>query len=81
MSDLEKWHRRAVCPGCGWHTEATSLGGVPFLTCCPECGERYSWTSRGRASWSTRSMRWVRPERRLFRPSTWGLEGHWETRA
>ena len=81
MSDIEKWHRRAVCPGCGWHVEATPLGNVPFLACCPECGERYSWTSMGRAHWGTRSMRWVEPQKSLFRPSTWSLEGHWETRS
>lgn len=40
-----RWERRAVCPDCGFHTEANALGAVPFLACCPDCGRRYSWIS------------------------------------
>jgi len=78
MAKPGPWIKHAICPGCGWHTEANSLGAVPFLACCPECGERYSWTSFGRACWDLITVRWIEPERQIFKPSTWDLQGHYE---
>lgn len=75
MDDYASWHMRAFCPTCDYHTECNSLGAVPFLTCCPDCGERYSWTSSGKASWRTESARWVKePKKHWWHES----KGHWE---
>jgi hypothetical protein len=77
MSEPKPWERRAVCPGCGWHTEANSLGAVSFLSCCPECGELYSWTSFGRASWPVATMRQVPlPKAKWWHSREW----KWQTK-
>lgn len=76
MAKPTAWERRAVCPGCSWHTEANKLGAVPFLACCPKCGERYSWTSCGRACWPVVTMRQVP----LPKAKWWHLrEWEWQT--
>ena len=43
MSDIRKWHARAVCPKCDWSIYAPfrSIFHVQ-VSCCPECGyEKY----------------------------------------
>lgn len=83
----DKWHSRAVCLECGWHTYAPF--GDPFHThaikdCCPQCGnEGYPFPSTLSARfafydrWDIRRMRWV-SQSRILKPSTWG-SGYWET--
>ncbi len=68
------WDSFASCPGCGEHYRALR-GKVFFLNfeCCPHCGERKT------EGWKISIMRWVNPVH-LFRPSTWKLDGFWETK-
>lgn len=76
--DVYKWHNRAICPQCGWHTWCPF--GMLFhlhVEVCPECGTKKSnlWTvetMRYRTVWSP--VVW-------WKPWTWiSASGHWQCR-
>jgi len=73
---VSEWELRAICPGCKKHFRSNS---AIFFEVCPGCGERGEFRF-GRA-WERSAMRWVSNSNvRFFKPSTWKLEGHWETK-
>jgi ribosomal protein S27AE len=70
------WHKRAICPKCGWHCEA--LFGDLFrvhIECCPRCGQEKESPNRlsGNKFWKIETMRWV-AKPKLF---DW-FAGEWE---
>jgi len=83
MTRYGDWHKRAMCPHCGWHDEAP-FGSVYHLMidCCPKCGhETPGCVSRHNHMpeedhWDIITMRWVYTST-WYNPWSWG-DGHWQ---
>lgn len=80
FSGMSSWHKRAVCPECGWHCEAPfgSLFHV-HVECCPQCGTSKGRNSYGPDGWAIETMRWEVDRSGVvwWKPWTWFGVGRW----